>query len=119
MPQPQNPAPVSGPGALSRRTDGGPGNAAQPISAAPGQPFGDRGAQEAQQQAARMAGQPQRPDVFGPSTAPDEPITAGVGIGPGPGPRQPSLPPDPDMMLRAIYSMYPHPDLERLLKRRG
>ena len=40
--QPSNPAPVSGPGALSARTDGGAGNSKQPIRRIPGQAYGEQ-----------------------------------------------------------------------------
>ena len=39
--QPSNPAPVSGPGALSARTDGGAGSSKQPIRRIPGQAYGE------------------------------------------------------------------------------
>ena len=50
---PTNPAPVSGPGALSQRTDGGPADsqAAQYVS---GLPYGEGQAFMAQQQAAPL-----------------------------------------------------------------
>lgn len=126
---PAKPAAVSGPGALSQRTDGGAG---QPIRPAPAASYGDRVASIAQQKAAPMrsggtaapAPQPpaggtsapagpsaaQRPvDVFGPSQRPGEPLTAGVPIGAG------SAGPSPMSSvageLRAIYSQYPDEDL--------
>lgn len=60
---PANPAMVSGPGALSQRTDGGPGNDRQPIRVAPGGAYGDRQAAVAQQQAARVPQEGERPVV--------------------------------------------------------
>ena len=107
--KPAHPAPVSGPGAHSRRTDGGPG-AKQAISTMPGQDYGQASADRSAQQAVRMggatplpspaqvpAGQPdqgQMPtspqyeggDFGGPTTRPDEPVTAGAPVGAGPGP---------------------------------
>lgn len=104
--KPTNPAPVSGPGALSRRTDGRPGTA-QSMSTAPDQPYGDQTQQMNEQRIAPMAGKPEMPpppDVpatepenvqgqlysggeFGaPTSRPNEPVTSGVPIGPGPGP---------------------------------
>lgn len=83
---PRDPAPVSGPGALSARTDGGPG---QPVRVAPGGEYGSRQEMEAIQGGAVMAdgGQQQpapRPTPLGAPTArPEEPITAGVDVGPG------------------------------------
>ena len=95
--QPSKPAPVSGPGALSRRTDGGPG---QPVRNPGGMAYGENSEFVAQQQAAPMAGRsvtapsggladlisvPTTP-LSAPTGFPDEPITAGVAGGPGPGP---------------------------------
>lgn len=101
---PANPAPASGPGALSRRTDGG-----QPMRALPDAKYGENKAFEAQQRgaplsktgemppgrpAARPSGEPdsefaQLPPITGfnaPSSRPEEPLTAGAAMGPGPGP---------------------------------
>lgn len=74
--QPTNPAPVSGPGALSRRTDG-PMHGPVPGAAAPG------GAE------AQVAPGPDLSSLVpldAPSGRPEEPITAGVPFGPGAGP---------------------------------
>lgn len=95
--KPTNPAPVSGPGALSRRTDG-----KQPIMVAPGGAYGDRQDMTAIQQSAPMAQQgplstPQPAQGLGdvtqgvtpltaPSGAPGEPVTNGAALGPGAGP---------------------------------
>lgn len=97
---PTNPAPVSGPGALSARTDGFPGqNQVVPT----GLPYGDAKQLQLQEQTAPMAvaqdASPQMPAVpqlpagttvptlppFGESQRPDEPITHGLDIGPGAG----------------------------------
>lgn len=96
--KPADPAPVSGPGRYSRRTDGGP---AQVISAAPNQAYGEAGAQREAQRLAPMGGKsplpsgdapeptPQTmPEFAGlgfdaPSTRPSQPVTHGVDIGPG------------------------------------
>lgn len=93
---PANPASVSGPGALSQRTDGGP---TQPIRVAPGQPYGDRQQLEELQRAAPLPAAAQSAPGGGaqgisadaitplsaPSQKPGEPVTAGVDIGAGPG----------------------------------
>lgn len=102
---PAKPAPVSGPGKYSKRTDGGP---AQVMSAAPDQEYGAMKTQLDAQRAAPMAGTaplppPASPDGGGggaqapampayqggaldaPSERPNEPVTAGVDIGPGAG----------------------------------
>lgn len=96
---PANPAPVSGPGAMSRRTDGqgarymsggqyGEGQelmdlqTSAPMSKAPAQPRmrQARSAGQAVQEGARPT------PLFAPTERPDEPITAGAPFGPGPGP---------------------------------
>lgn len=104
--RPTNPAPVSGPGAMSQRTDGqgaqymaggqyGEGQemmdlqTSAPMSkapaAAPPRPSspGARGA---------MPAGPGVTPLFAPTQRPDEPITAGAPFGPGPGPAQASRP---------------------------
>lgn len=96
--QPRNPAPASGPGRLSRRTDGGPG---QKLQVASGQPYGERQALLAQERLAPMAQSPSVPTPGVPQAQPPqgglpsmtpldaetrrpgEPITHGVPIGPG------------------------------------
>lgn len=46
--------------------------------------------------------------MLGPTRRPSEPVSAGIG--------QPRIfPRDPDALLRAVYRMYPHPDIARLL----
>ena len=52
--QPNKPAAVSGPGALSARTDGGAGSSTQPIRRIPGQQYGEGKALVEQQQAAPL-----------------------------------------------------------------
>ena len=127
--QPANPAPVSGPGALSQRTDGGPGNQKQPVRVASGGAYGERAAAIAQQQAAPMAaGSPTSTGgtggtpaaggspasgaegVFGPTARPSEPITAGA-MGAG---GQPQL--TPDELFRILYQKRPSPWLARLMR---
>lgn len=93
--KPNNPAPVSGPGALSRRTDGGPVQGAKEMSA--GGKYGERKALQELQQSAPMQGNtipsapvpnitpPRTPvtNLFAPTERPDEPLTAGAPVGPG------------------------------------
>ena len=127
---PRDPAPVSGPGRMARRTDGGPTDVPAYASASGERPYGERKAVEAQAAAAPMAregGGPApaqaqgRPNplleqgLFGPTQRPWEPPTTGAMLGPGPGPQQPILDDDPDLLLRAIVKEFPHPDLIRLL----
>lgn len=94
--EPSNPAPVSGPGALSQRTDG------QPIRDPGGLAYGENQELRSTQAAAPMAGSnpaiqqgpgaqgiplsKMSPDLFAQSDYPDEPITAGAGFGAGAGP---------------------------------
>lgn len=92
---PNNPAPVSGPGALSRRTDGGPG---QPIRVPTGGSYGDAQQLQQLQQAQPLAQSPggaagllqglNIPEVIGlgePTQQPDVPVTDGAAMGPGAG----------------------------------
>lgn len=98
---PSNPAPVSGPGALSRRTDGGPASNKQPIQKLPDAGYGEQAEFRGIQQGAAMrnvpapvVGAPSAPPggaaaagipLDAPSARPGEPVTtgadAGLGIG--------------------------------------
>ena len=87
--KPENPAPASGPGALSQRTDGGPAQGAKYMS---GMPYGQNTMD--QQTAAPMAGRTPAPamptmemptPLMAPTSRPDEPITAGIDRGDGVG----------------------------------
>lgn len=84
--RPANPAPVSGPGAMSARTDGGPSN---PVRDLPNAKYGENQAFRDAQQAAPMAAS--GPDLSSiipmgaASQRPEEPITAGMPFGPGGG----------------------------------
>lgn len=107
--KPDKPAPVSGPGRLSKRTDGGPAQKVRPMT---GGPYGEAQALEELQGAAPMAandvpqptggGAPRQPvDVTpfnAPTQRPDEPVTAGSPMGDGIGPEALGL---QDPMVRA------------------
>jgi hypothetical protein len=96
MGQPSNPAPVSGPGALSRRTDNGP---AQKLRTLPNAQYGEAATYKDLQNGAPLAQTPP-PGVSGPgggasappsfvgfgapSQRPGEPVTAGADAGAGP-----------------------------------
>lgn len=85
--KPSNPAPISGPGALSQRTDGGP---TQPARYMPGLPYGEGQQNYDNQVAAPMAGNPvpqmEMPTaLMAPTSRPNEPITSGINMGDGPG----------------------------------
>ena len=94
--KPSKPAPVSGPGKLSRRTDGGP----QSMRLASGGKYGERKEMAEMQSSAPMQGgtptpSPSMPSVTGlfePTQRPNEPVTAGNILGPGPGPSALQLP---------------------------
>lgn len=89
--RPTQPAAVSGPGALSRRTDGGP----QAVRDLPNAKYGENTAFRAAQQAAPMSGGIDLSGIVpmgAPSQRPSEPITAGMPFGPGPGSSVPSGP---------------------------
>lgn len=129
--RPENPAPVSGPGAMSRRTDG------QPIRDPGGLPYGDNAELRSVQQAAPMAeaGRPVQqprvpltqmtPGLFDQSDYPAEPVTAGMPFGDGPGmPASDRLPNGPTRerliaslpaMLRAAESPYVSPEFRALV----
>jgi hypothetical protein len=88
--QPMNPAPVSGPGALSQRTDGGATEGmTQPQQRYSGMAYGDNKSVNDQQGAAALAGNPfPMADLLpldAPTARPDEPITSGINLGPGAG----------------------------------
>lgn len=92
--EPSNPAPVSGPGALSQRTDGGPTQGAKYI---PGLPYGQGQETYSNQVAAPMAGntmqQMEMPtELTAPTSRPQEPITSGIDSGEGPGSEALQLP---------------------------
>ena len=128
--RPSNPAPVSGPGAMSQRTDTGQGarymaggeygegqemmdlQTSAPMSKAPEvRPSRGRAAQ---------VPAPQGPGVtplFAPTERPDEPITAGAPFGPGPGPAQSSGP--AQSVAESIAKFLPYDDtgtIERLYR---
>lgn len=95
---PAKPAAVSGPGRLSKRTDGGP---TQKIRDIPSQSYGDASQFKSLEQAAPMAGTPPTPSapsgptgggtpvdvtpLNAPTNRPNEPVTAGSPMGAGPG----------------------------------
>jgi hypothetical protein len=103
MPPPQNPAGVSGPGALSKRTDGGP---AQALRDLPDAKYGENSQFQALQQGASLSASPspqgqaqpfdanalppnpaagQVTPLSAPTARPGEPVTSGAAMGAGPG----------------------------------
>jgi hypothetical protein len=90
--QPMNPAPVSGPGELSQRTDGGAVDGmTQPAQRYSGFAYGENQGLEEQQTSAPMAGGGMPFSLANvvpldaPTMRPDEPLTAGINMGDGPG----------------------------------
>jgi hypothetical protein len=84
--KPSRPAPVSGPGRLSQRTDGGPTQGAKYI---PGGQYGEGKALMQAQTAAPMAGGSPAPSPLKSlleAGNPDTPLTQGLPYGPGAGP---------------------------------
>ena len=111
---PSNPAPVSGPGALSQRTDGGPSQPVRPIS---GLEYGANQELNDIQGAAPMSAggvaPPAMPDIglaelspnlFDPTNHPDRPVTNGMGFGPGAGPEAISAP-EPAAQMRLLNAL--------------
>jgi len=115
---PNTPAAVSGPGALSRRTDGGPASQKQPIQRLPDAGYGEQAEFRGIQQGAPLR-QAQAPGVAAPSAAPggpsamagipldapssrgDEPVTAGADAGRGIGMKELGVA-DPDIAQQDI-----------------
>ena len=128
--QPSNPAPVSGPGALSQRTDGGAVDGLKSPTQAPkympGLGYGEGGQNMANQQAEPLAGSPtptfELPAVVplnAPTQRPNEPITAGMDFGPGPGSEAiqiPNMAVSPSHTIRTLAQNDPTGDAELLYK---
>jgi len=121
--RPANPAPVSGPGRLSRRTDGGPSSksAIQGVrEMSGGGKYGERKALAEAQSGAPMAGNPiatpatAMPSVvpsaspvtglFEPTKRPGEPVTAGLAVGPGESP-EPMMAGPYDMIMKYMPAL--------------
>lgn len=94
--QPANPAPTSGPGMLSKRTDGGAiDGMSKPQSKAvyTGMPYGDNKEINDQQSGANIAGNGiPMVSLNAPTTRPDEPVTTGINMGVGGGTETRQLP---------------------------
>jgi hypothetical protein len=143
MPQANKPATVSGPGALSQRTDGGPASkqaqryvsgmpnygdasdlmdlqASAPMASAPGVKPAPAASITSPQQG--QQGQPQQPitPLSAPTQRPDEPVTAGSPMGPGPGPEilgsMPSVA-GGQSAKQNLQALAAHPDASPELKR--
>lgn len=127
--KPNNPAPVSGPGALSRRTDGGAGSKQAMKEIRTGK-YGESKALMEQQQGAPLAGNPApTPSVpkvtglFDATQRPQEPVTAGMPFGPGKNTIQPMVNPAADMAdfkskyLRSLQDVALLPNTPQSFKR--
>jgi hypothetical protein len=108
--------PVSGPGALSQRTD---------MVASDPNVYGDRKAMQETMSAAPMAKAqpvPTPPPITGlfeETTRPNEPVTAGNPMGPGPGPEALSLPArtfNPAQILTRLSQNDPSGEIEMVLR---
>lgn len=87
--RPKHPAPVSGPGAMSKRTDGGPADR-QAMRDLPNAKYGEQAQFQDIQRGAPMAAADPRAGIIplsAPSQRPDEPVTAGNPLGAGIGPQ--------------------------------
>lgn len=122
---PARPAAVSGPGALSARTDGGPGSASQPVRPIPGQEYGEGQALTDLQQSAPMAvaggGSPAanpQGSSGSPAPLPGSPFAAGPStVLENPADQRMLMPDNTvDDLLRALYREMPHPDILRLIR---
>lgn len=114
--KPRNPAPVSGPGKLSRRTDGGPPT--QAPAYIEGLPYGEGQATMDLQREAPMAAAERPPGLLDPTQRPDEPVSAGAAWGPGPGPEVlPQQQQDDAVaaLIRYAYALHPSPGLNVLM----
>lgn len=115
---PNRPAPVSGPGQLSQRTDGGPQQVQANMT---GMPYGENAEFNTMQSMAPMSASPSARSprasarqakqgggmsatpLFAPTQRPDEPVTAGAPFGPGDGPySQPTYGSDYDEDMQTI-----------------
>ncbi len=121
---PSSPAPVSGPGSLSRRTDSGPG---QPVRVPTGGAYGDATQLRQIEQGAPMGASagaqapvpgllaglslPAGPGLGAPTQQPDTPVTDGAASGPGAGPEALGIPSqqDADLQMQLRYlPVYEH-----------
>lgn len=112
---PATPAPVSGPGRLSRRTD------RQPIAQLPDAAYGEQATYRQDQAGAAMAADPgagatatpspvDLSNVVGfgePTQRPNEPVTAGAAAGPGPGTEALGLSDDADPGVQHLRNSLP------------
>lgn len=120
---PSSPAPVSGPGSLSQRTDGGPGNSRQPIQVPTGGAYGDATQLRQTEQGAPMGASaggdaapmgllaglqvPSGPGLGAGTQQPDVPVTDGAASGAGAGPEALGIPNQEDADMAALAAYLP------------
>jgi hypothetical protein len=123
---PKKPAAVSGPGAMSRRTDGGPGSKTQPVRVPSGGDYGERQAAETQQRSAPLAvaggtpgggggapiSLPSPNGVFGPTERPNVPLAQGI----APSGQIGEQGMDAQTLLELLFQKYPSPYLARMMR---
>lgn len=126
---PRQPAPVSGPGQLARRTDGGPAQTTVPMT---GMAYGENADYNDIQSSAPMAAAPSVSNararksnptgqsaaatpLFAPTARPDEPVTAGAPFGPGAGPSPMPSPSSLQETMRRVAAADPSGDALRVL----
>jgi hypothetical protein len=123
---PTKPAPASGPGKFSRRTDGIA--KAQTVADIPDAAYGEQGEMREIQSAAPMSGgmdfganMPKVTLLSEMSQRPDEPLTSGMALGPGPGLESLGIPKkSADLSARDMTAMGPYlPALEAAANRPG
>lgn len=121
---PNSPAPVSGPGSLSKRTDSGPADQKQPVRVPTGGAYGDATALRQDQQGAALAASPggdqsaspgllaglslpTGPAFGAPSQRPGVPVTDGAASGPGAGPEALGIPAQQDQDMQLLQQYLP------------
>jgi hypothetical protein len=118
--QPGSPAPVSGPGSLSKRTDGGP---SQPVRVPTGGAYGDATALRQTEQGAPMGASPggdsaapgllaglsipTGPAFGAASQQPGTPVTDGAASGPGAEPEALGIPAQQDQDMQYLQKYLP------------
>lgn len=122
--RPSAPAPVSMPGALSRRTDGGPAQTTVPMT---GMGYGENADYNDIQSSAPLAAAPSVSNtrarkssptgsgvaavpLFAPTAFPDEPVTAGAPFGPGAGPAMTSATGRTESLAQTLEKLLPYDD---------
>lgn len=107
---PNHPAAVSGPGALSKRTDGGPSDPHQMTRDLPNAHYGENRDFTAAEGSAPMAQADPSEGIVplnAPTTRPGQPVTAGAASGPGIGPQAAGIQQPPQADFTALKNLLP------------